>query len=117
MDVLDGLASLAAKSLIQLVDQARGEPRLRMLETIREYAAGRLQENPALSAAAHQAQANYFANFTQRQWERRAGASRERALGALEADVENLRVAWRYWMADANLKQREREKSLSLQQS
>jgi predicted ATPase/class 3 adenylate cyclase len=105
LDVLDGLGSLAAKSLIRLVDQESGEARLRMLETIREYAAGRLEEDPGLSAAAHRAQAVYFAGFTQRQAERLAGASQAAALEALETEVENLRVAWRYWVAAADLEQ------------
>ena len=41
LDTLDGLASLVDKSLMQQADQGTGEPRLLMLETIREYAAER----------------------------------------------------------------------------
>jgi predicted ATPase len=37
LEVLDGLASLLDKSLLRQQEQASGEPRFRMLETIREY--------------------------------------------------------------------------------
>ncbi len=40
--LLDGLAALVSQSLVQLADSAGGEPRYRLLETIREYAAARL---------------------------------------------------------------------------
>ena len=37
LDVLDGLSSMVDKSLVRQVEQADGEPRFLMLETIREY--------------------------------------------------------------------------------
>ena len=57
-----------------------------MLETIREYAAERLEEDPEFAVAARRAHATYFADFTQRQWERLTGDSREAALGEMEFD-------------------------------
>ncbi len=44
MDILDGLSSLVDKSLVRRRDAADGQTRYRMLETIREYAAERLEE-------------------------------------------------------------------------
>ena len=44
VDVLDGLSSLVDKSLVRRRDASDGETRYRMLETIREYAAERLEE-------------------------------------------------------------------------
>ena len=38
LDLLDGMASIMDKSLVQQVEQPDGESRFRMLETIREYA-------------------------------------------------------------------------------
>ena len=99
-DLLDGLASLVDKSLLQQVDPGTGEPRLLMLETIREYAAERLEEDPELSAAARRAHAGYFADFTERRWARLTGHEREAALAELEGEIENVRAAWRYWVAD-----------------
>ncbi|MFN8484139.1 MAG: tetratricopeptide repeat protein [Anaerolineae bacterium] len=43
--VLDGLISLVDKSLVTQAEQPDGEPRFRMLETIREYAEERLQQS------------------------------------------------------------------------
>jgi len=51
LDALDGLQSLADKSLVRQEEKLGGEPRFRRLETIREYALERLEgsgEEPAL---------------------------------------------------------------------
>ena len=105
IDTLDGLASLVDKSLIRQVDPGDGEPRLVMLETIREYAAERLDDLPEFSAAARRAHAVFFADFARRQWEHLTGHRREPALAAMDADIENLRTAWRYWVAQRDLDQ------------
>ncbi|HEX6305526.1 MAG TPA: adenylate/guanylate cyclase domain-containing protein [Anaerolineales bacterium] len=105
VDVLEGLASLIDKSLIRLSDDGAGEPRLKMLETIREYATERLKADPELHRAACQAHAAYFADFAQRQWRRLAGYEREAAMEEMTADVENLEIAWRHWVAGADLEQ------------
>jgi predicted ATPase/serine/threonine protein kinase len=43
LDLLDGMASMVDKSLAQQVEQANGESRFMMLETIREYALEKLE--------------------------------------------------------------------------
>jgi tetratricopeptide (TPR) repeat protein len=93
------------KSLIRQADQGTGEPRFLMLETIREYAAERLEQDPEFSAAVRSAHATYFAEVTQRQRERLTGYGRDAALSELESDIENVRTAWRYWVAQGNLEQ------------
>ncbi len=45
IDVFDGVASLVNKSLVRRRDDADGQPRFWMLETIREYAEARLGES------------------------------------------------------------------------
>jgi predicted ATPase len=57
MDVLDGMSSMVDKSLARQTEQADGEPRFVMLETLREYAMGKLAENgeEALTRKAHAA--------------------------------------------------------------
>jgi predicted ATPase/class 3 adenylate cyclase len=105
IDTLDGLASLADKSLIRQADAGAGEPRLAMLETIREYAAERLDDLPEFGAAARRAHAVHFADFAQRKWEELTGDQRDTALAAMAAETENLRLAWRYWVAEADLDQ------------
>jgi predicted ATPase/class 3 adenylate cyclase len=98
-DTLDGLASLLDKSLIRRVDPGEAGSRLLMLETIREYAAERLEELPEFAAAARRAHAAYFADFAKRQWQHLTGQRREAALAAMTADIDNLRLAWRHWVA------------------
>jgi predicted ATPase len=57
LDLLDGMASMVDKSLAQHVEQAKGESRFVMLETIREYAREKLKASgeEALTKRAHAA--------------------------------------------------------------
>ena len=57
LDLLDGMASMVDKSLVQQIEQAHGESRFVMLETIREYALEKLQASgeQALTKRAHAA--------------------------------------------------------------
>jgi predicted ATPase/class 3 adenylate cyclase len=105
IDTLDGLASLVDKSLIRQTDAGDAESRLVMLETIREYAAERLDELPEFSAAARRAHAIYFADFARRQWANLTGNQRDSAMAAMSANLENLRRAWRYWVGEGDLDQ------------
>jgi len=105
VDILDGLTSLVDKSLVRQMDQGAGEPRLLMLETMREFAVEQLEGDPDFSAAANRAQATYFADFTQRQWKRLTGDGREAALADLSSDIENVQTAWRYWVREKDLEQ------------
>jgi predicted ATPase/class 3 adenylate cyclase len=105
LDIFEGVSSLSNKSLIQQVDEASGESRLRMLETIREFAVGRLDEDAAFSAAVRRAHSTFFAELTQSQWVHLISDGRESALRTLTADLENIQAAWRYWAAEGNLEQ------------
>ncbi len=57
LDLLDGIASMVDKSLVQQVEQAKGETRFVMLETIHEYALEKLEASgeKALTKRAHAA--------------------------------------------------------------
>ena len=105
IDIVDGLVSLMDKSLIRLAEPEDGEPQVEMLETMREYAAERLAERPEFSAVSRRAHAVYYAAFARRQWENLTGEGRETALAALAANIENLRLSWRYWIGEADLSQ------------
>ena len=105
LDMFEGLESLVDKSLLRILDDGTAEPRLQMLETIREYAGDRLQENPARREAARRAHAAYYADFTQEQRRRLADYERETALAALAAEFENLQIAWQYWAAQGDFDQ------------
>jgi predicted ATPase len=105
LDIFDGVSSLADRSLIRQIEQPQGESRLQMLETIREFASARLEEDHEFSAAAHRAHAIYFAEFTQGQWIDLTGEARDTALRKLTVDLDNINSAWRYWAAEGNLEQ------------
>src|SRR5829696_4245780 len=104
-EALDDLACLVDSSLLREVEAEDGEPRFVMLETIRAYAAERLEDQPELYAATQRAHAMYFADFARQQWEHLTGSQREPALAAMAADIANLRGAWRHWVAEKDLDQ------------
>ena len=87
LDVLDGLAGLAEKSLVRQVDVPGSEPRVAMLETIREFAADRLDQRPDVGARARRAHATHFADVARRWRGDLTGDQREAALAAMTADV------------------------------
>jgi predicted ATPase/class 3 adenylate cyclase len=97
VDVVERLASLVDKSLVRSADEA-GQRRLSMLETIREYAAERLEDDPELAAAARRAHAEYFAEFAHDRTARLYGPGRDAVLDELGAELGNLLAAWRYWV-------------------
>jgi len=103
LDTLDGLASLVDKSLVRQIDAGAGGSRFVMLETIREYAAERLDDLPDFGAAARHAHAIYFTDLIQSHADELTGARRAGARVALAAEAENLRVCWRYWVTERDL--------------
>ena len=104
VDVVDRLTSLVDKSLVRSLEGA-GPQRLSMLETIREYAAERLEEEPGLSIAARRAHAEYFSDFSQRRRDRLYGPEREKTLEDLASELGNRLTAWRYWVGAGDAEQ------------
>lgn len=104
-DVLDALGGLIEKSLLKQVDVPGGEPRVTMLETIREFAADRLDQGPVVAALARRAHAAHFADVAERLRGALTGNGRDAALVAMTADLPNLRLAWRHWLAAGDLEQ------------
>jgi predicted ATPase len=100
--VLERLMSLVDKSLVRSVEEA-DRRQLSMLETIREYAAERLEEDPSLRSEARQAHATYFADFAHARRGYMYGPQRAAALDDLAADLGNLQTAWRYWVESGDL--------------
>ena len=105
IDILTGLSSLINKSLVRLTDQSSGEPRLKMLETIREYALEQLEEDREFSSAVHKSHADYFTEFTQHQYRRLLNIEPEKILKEIDPDIENMRIAWRFWVTRGDLGQ------------
>ena len=107
IDVVDRLTSLVDKSLVQSAEGA-GAQRLSMLQTIREYAAERLQEEPELEGATREAHAAYFSEFARDRRDRLYGPEREDTLADLELELGNLLTAWRHGVAARDLEQLEK---------
>ena len=75
-----------------MTDGADGEPRVGMLETIREYALERLEQAGELDDARRR-HAQYYAAFAERAHGQLRGRAHLAALDGLEAEHENLRAA------------------------
>jgi predicted ATPase/DNA-binding SARP family transcriptional activator len=90
--VLDGLASLVDKSLVQYSVGTGGEPRFTMLETIREYALERLTERGE-AAAARNAHAAYFADLAERAEQALRGPDQVAWFDRMDDELPNLRAA------------------------
>jgi predicted ATPase/DNA-binding CsgD family transcriptional regulator len=90
--VLDGIASLVGKSLVQVIEVSADEPRYQMLETIREYG---LEQLAASSEAGEigQRHALFFANLAECLGPVVEGPDQRSALESLDADEANLRAA------------------------
>jgi predicted ATPase/class 3 adenylate cyclase len=91
-DPLDVVAELADVSLIRVTEGTDGEPRVGMLETIREYAMERLTQDDDQNAARRR-HAEYYAASAEQASEQLDGPAELAALDRLEADNDNLRAA------------------------
>lgn len=96
LDVLDGLASLADKSLLRQqstdIELASGEPRFFMLETIREYAVEHLAAQGQLEVLQRR-HAEYYLHLAEMAEPKLTGADQEPWLERLETEHDNLRAA------------------------
>jgi predicted ATPase/class 3 adenylate cyclase len=104
IDVLDALVSLVDKSLIRS-SESRGSQRFSMLQTIREYATEKLDEDPDVAGAVRRAHALHFSHFAQGLRHLLQGKQRDTTLDDLAVEIGNLRSAWRFWVEEADLEQ------------
>lgn len=101
---VDSLASLVDKSLVQS-DNDEGSTRFSMLLMIKEYAEEQLASDAEADQRVRRAHALYFSSFAHELDDRLAGPERESALDELASEIGNLRTAWRYWVAQADVEQ------------
>ena len=91
-DPLEVVGELHDVSLITVAEGPDGEPRLGLLETIRDYAVERLaQEDDANGARLRHA--GYYAGFAERARGQMEGPGQLMAMDRLEAEHDNLRAA------------------------
>jgi predicted ATPase len=91
-DVLEGLASLVDNSLLRRDEDEAGEPRFRMLQTVREYALECLEARGD-AATVRRRHAEFFLALAEEAEPHLFGAEEAEWLSRLEREHENLRVA------------------------
>jgi predicted ATPase/DNA-binding CsgD family transcriptional regulator len=89
--VLEGIASLLDKSLVQQTEREGGEPRLVMLETLREFGLECLERQGELEAA-RQAHARYYLALVEQAAPHLFGPEQFLWLDHLEQNLDNLRA-------------------------
>ncbi len=93
LGVLDGMASMVDKSLVQQVEEAAGETRFVMLSTIREYALERLAASDDVTATRRSHAAYYLVLAEEGALE---AAAHPEWLDRFEVEHDNLRAALEY---------------------
>jgi predicted ATPase len=97
-DVLEGMASLLDKSMIQRADGVSGEPRFSLLETIREYALEHLAHDQTRERV-YASHARYFLELAEHAEHDFAGSHQGESLAQLRQEHDNLRAALRWSLA------------------
>jgi predicted ATPase/class 3 adenylate cyclase len=91
-DPLELVTELQDVSLVTVSEGADGEPRLGMLETIRQYALERLEQDDDLDGVRRRHAEHYMA-FAERAREQMYGPAQLTVMDRVEADYDNLRAA------------------------
>jgi predicted ATPase/DNA-binding CsgD family transcriptional regulator len=107
ISALDLIAWLVNKSLLRQNDVA-GEPRLSMLETIREFGLEQLKQTGELAMAQH-ARTHHYLTLVEQAAQQLSGAEQRVWLARLERELDNLRAVWQW-----ALEQRDVETALRL---
>src|SRR5215218_6842394 len=92
VDTFDGVSSLLEKSLLRQEEGAGGEPRFVMLETIHEFARGKLQDSGEAEEI-KRAHAEYFLVLAEEANQGLKGVNQLEWLERLEAEHDNMRAA------------------------
>jgi predicted ATPase/class 3 adenylate cyclase len=121
-DILDGLMSLVDQSLLKVDETADGEPRFRLLDTIRAFAAERLEADGEVERvrARHR---DWYVALVERAAGELSGADQRRWLDRLELEHDDIRAVldravaapdppvaigvafsmWRFWQKHGHL--------------
>jgi predicted ATPase/class 3 adenylate cyclase len=91
-EVVDAIASLIDSNLLRHCPAAAGEPRISMLQTIREFGLEQLHKSGA-DAKAYRAYANYFADFAENAEANRSGPEYAIWAKRVESEHDNFRAA------------------------
>ena len=102
-EVVGRLGALVDKSLVQFGDTGAGPARYRLLETVRQYAAGRLDAlGPAGADAARVVHRDYYLALAEAAAPKLVAADQAAWLDRLDAELGNLRAAIAFSQAQAD---------------
>ncbi len=101
-DMLEGMASLVDKSLLREEEQAAGETRFWMLQTLREFGLEQLAKSGELDAT-RQAHAEYYLRLAEEVEPSLQTTEKGRWAARLEQEHENLRAALFWLLAQARI--------------
>jgi predicted ATPase len=94
------LAGLVNKSLLTSQPESG---RYALHELLRQYASEKLAaEVPEVGRLAQESHAAYYAGLMQQSWLDLRSAKQQAALATIEQDIENIRTAWRFRLAERN---------------
>ncbi len=116
MSMLDSVASLLDKSLLQQTEQEGEEPRLVMLETLREYGLEAL-ETSGEREVTRQAHADYYLSLAEQAEPQLKGAEQGRWFARLEQEHDNLRAALEWTLEDVADEQAAKRRDIALRLS
>lgn len=105
-DVLELLGELVEKSLV-VVDGSKHETRYRLLETVRQYAAGKLDE-AGEAEATRRRHRDYYAQVAEQAGPERTGREQNARLARLHTEDANLRAALEWSLAAGETEQASR---------
>jgi predicted ATPase len=112
-DVTDLLTALLDNSLLTRAAAAGGEPRLSMLETVREYARERLEASGEAEAWRHK-HADYYVALAEQVEPELRGPAQAAALNRLEEEHDNLRAAMEWLLRRGDAQQEHLEVAVRL---
>jgi predicted ATPase/transcriptional regulator with XRE-family HTH domain len=105
---LEELTSLLDKSLLRRV----GEERYDLHELVRQYAASHLASDPEEDAWTHARHSSFYAAQLERWGEKIASPQQMETLAEMDAEIENVRLAWSWMIAQPQAPIAEMAKSL-----
>ncbi|MCC6775882.1 MAG: tetratricopeptide repeat protein, partial [Hyphomicrobiales bacterium] len=100
-DILEGLGSLVDKSLVVAREDATGEARFHMLETLREFGREQLRDQGE-DAELQRRHAEYFLGLAEQEDLVSLGTRQPARMVVLDAEYDNLRAALAWGMAESN---------------
>ena len=90
------LAALGGQSLLR----EEGDGRYQMHELLRQFAAEKLAARPREEGEARARHGEYYTAFVRDRQEALWGAAQQRALGEIAREIENVRAAWQWAVAE-----------------